>query len=134
MSDLKSHRGQLLQTLRRLYPVGSWRRLGDLLDAAGAPRVIAGDDAHPDHLALGLVIEGYVEVLGPRGEPGPVHGPGEVFGFPGRVFDPQGEGELVRVRGRRDEVARYLRIPDKVLHAFHRAAPRSFPEQLPRLP
>lgn len=126
-------RAQMLVSMRRVLPHGSWRRLGDLIDAAGDPKDVVDLGEVSVHLGFALVIDGYLQVRVAPGEPARVLGPGEVFGGPAHALDPTSDGPAVLISRAKGRSARYLRFPDRLLHGFHTADPGGVPGQLPGL-
>lgn len=124
-------RAQMLASMRRVLPHGSWRRLGDLIDVAGDPREVVDLGEVSVHLGFALVIDGYLQVRRGPGDPARVLGPGEIFGGPAHALDPTQDGPAVLISRSKGRAARYLRFTDRQLHAFHAIDPGSVPAQLP---
>ena len=124
-------RAELLKATRRALPHGSWRRLGDIIDAAGQPTDVHVGDEFAETLAFGIVLDGYVRVEIPPGSPERILGPGDLFGFPGHLLSPLLEGEMMTVKSQSHHKAKYLKFTSRLLHAFHAVHPAGFPANLP---
>ena len=124
-------RAEMLESMRRVLPQGSWRRLGDLIDLAGDPKDVVDLGEVSVHLGFAVVLDGYLQVRQGPGQPSRVLGPGDLFGGPAHALDPTNDGPAVLVSRSKGRSAKYLRFTDRQLHAFHAVDPGSIPAQLP---